>query len=317
MTLTAPATIFHRETNRAPPYALADLTPETLRQIAAAKGYDAAVDHLDAALRATPPHADFIREIEAACGTLPASRKIALAVVPGAFYREYRQTGADGGRFVGMVRGLNVQTEIIPTKSVGTLQENGRIITQWLAQRCAPADEALILVSFSKGSADVKTALRDVQNHAAFAGVRAWLSVGGILHGTPLIAWLQARPLRYFLIRQYLRLRRIAPRVLEEMSHGPGTLLDSPTLLPASLPLIHLVTLPKASDLSMSLARRAFNRILPLGPNDAGGLLLGDLHRFPGVIYPVRDTDHYMRNNSNLPELLRRILRAAANGPGA
>ena len=82
-------------------------------------------------------HADFIREIEAACGTLPASRKVRLAVVPGAFYREYRQTGApDGGRFVGMVRGLNVQTEIaFPPSRWEPFKENGRIITQWLAQR--------------------------------------------------------------------------------------------------------------------------------------------------------------------------------------
>jgi len=101
--------------------------------------------------------------------------------------------------------------------------------------------------------------------------------------------------------------------LLEEMAHGPGTPLDGPTLLPTSLKLIHLVALPKASDVKMPLARRAFERLLPLGPNDAGGLLLGDLCRFTWAIYPVRDTDHYMRHCHRLPELLQRILIAATN----
>ena len=48
-----------------------------------------------------------------------------------------------------------------------------------------------------------------------------------------------------------------------------------------------------------------------LGPND-GAILLYDTLRAPGVVYPVRGADHYMRPRFRVEPLCRGLLRYAA-----
>jgi hypothetical protein len=290
------------------------MDPEKLRHLVATIGYDRTLALLYQTIRNTPAHGAFINEVDAIPDApCPSHQKTTLIIVPGALYKEYPETGADGKRFVSIVQALGIRCHTIPVKSLGSLAQNARIITDWLAAHPAAPDRRRILVSFSKGSADLKTALQHPANHPPFRNIRAWLSVGGILHGTPLIAWLNARPLRHFFIRQLLRLRGIDPRPLQDLAHGPNTSLAAPLVLPPWLPLFHLVTLPTANDLSIPLAQRAFHRLLPLGPNDAGGFLLGDLHNLPGLIYPLQHTDHYLRNCQDLPTLLSRLLLVISN----
>ncbi len=95
---------------------------------------------------------------------------------------------------------------------------------------------------------------------------------------------------------------------LTELRHGPGTPLAFNPPVPKSMRVVNVVSFPLAHHLSSPLARRAFNRLAPLGPNDAGGIMLGDLHNFPGVIYPVWGADHYLTPD-RIDDLIRRILQ--------
>ncbi len=292
---------------------LAELDAPRLCHLAQTRGYHAALAMLYEALRTTEPHADFIRQIDAAgAEPLPAAlHDFTIAIVPGALYKQYPGTGGDGRRFTAILRTLGLSSHIIPIKSLGTLNENAAIITAWLAAR---PGEKILLVSFSKGSADIKTALQNSANLPAFHNVATWFSVGGILNGTPLITWLRRRRLRYFLIRLLLRFRHhVDPRILEEFDHGPAFRLARPLTLPPRLQLIHLVALPTATDLSSPLARRAFHRLLPWGLNDAGGLLLSDLFTFPGLIYPLLNADHYFRDVPGIEQIIAGMLAFAVH----
>ena len=124
------------------------------------------------------------------------TRPSLIAVVPGAFYRESPQTGADGDDIRLAAAKLGIPCEVIPLRSFGNLTENSQIIREWLASR---RETSIVLVSLSKGGAEVKHGL--AQAPAAFDGVTAWINLSGILERSPLAEWLLNQRLRSLVIR--------------------------------------------------------------------------------------------------------------------
>jgi len=296
---------------------LAELNVETLRRLASSPlGYEGTVQLLHQTLRSTAPHAEFIRQVESCTqdDLQTLQERVGLVViVPGAGYREAPWTGADGSRVIQICRAAGLATETIPIRSIGALEDNAGIICDWLARRKEPR---MTLISSSKGSADIKVALAKTSNHSCFRQVRAWLSLGGIMFGSPLVAWLQKSPVRHFILRQWMRFHGSDPAVLATLGHGAGGVLDGPAIVPPWMRVVHLVAMPMPWDITWPLARRGFARVRPYGPNDAGGLLLGDLVRFPGSIFPLLHRDHYLRTCEELPLLLQKLLFCAAAGAG-
>lgn len=300
---------------------LDDLAPEVVREIAARQGLDfatallydrvlnsarhgptiAAIDNVEngnaAGRNSTAPIAGNCSSEAAAT---PSSDGL-IGVVPGAFYLESPDSGADGNRFLPELRRLGRRCEVIHTESFGSPATNANLILSWLA---AHRNEQVVLVSLSKGGADVKHALaqdnayNSVQTNVAgtrFANVAAWINVSGILDGSPLVRWLVDRPWRAWLVRAMFRWQGYRFSVLRELEHGRGSPLDFPLRLPAHLRALHVVGFPSVATLSSNLARRGHRRMASSGPNDAVGIVLADACRWPGVVYPVWGSDHYLR----------------------
>lgn len=304
---------------------LDDLAPEVVREIAARHGLDFATALLYDRVLNSARHGPTIAAIDSAengnaagrnstartagnCNSeAPASPSsdYLVGVVPGAFYVESPESGADGNRFLPELRRLGRRCELIRTESFGSLKANANLLRSWLA---AHRNERVVLVSLSKGGADVKHALAHdaaigsphnstEQNVAGtpFANVAAWINVSGILDGSPLVRWLVDRPWRSWLVRAMFRWQGYRFSVLRELEHGRGTPLDFPLRLPAHLRALHVVGFPSVATLSSKLTRRGHRRMAPSGPNDAVGIVLADACRWPGVVYPVWGSDHYLR----------------------
>jgi hypothetical protein len=62
-----------------------------------------------------------------------------------------------------------------------------------------------------------------------------------------------------------------------------------------------------ARHFSTPFSRFCHRRIAPLGPND-GTVLLTDILRWPGEVYPVWGADHYFRPEGTARALLRAVL---------
>jgi hypothetical protein len=262
-------------------------------------------------VRRSAEHGPFIRRVDA----LPeepglADRKVVLAVAPGAFYREFPHTGADGRPLREAAARVGLRSELIPFYSFGRLADNARILCDWLSAR--PDGERIILVSPSKGGADVKIALTRPEAGRAFRNVAVWVNLSGLLRGTPLAGWLLERRLRTAWVRFLFWLRGYKFAVIRELEYGPGTPLDFDPPLPPHLRVVHVVGFPLVRHLSNALARRCFRRVRPLGPNDGAGILLADVARLPGSVYPLWAADHYLRpDGRDARPLARRVLAAA------
>jgi hypothetical protein len=197
---------------------------------------------------------------------------------------------------------------LVDIRSFGALETNAAIVIDHLLQTKA---SRIVLVSLSKGSADVAVALRHPRADAALARVCGWLSISGITTGTPLAHWLRSHRLRTWGVHLLLWSRGQRFSVIDQLHHDDGP-LASPLSIPPHVRAIHVVGCPIRRHLRHPWATRGYDRIAPQGPTDGGGILLAHLARLPGFIYPVWAADHYLQPEWDIVPFIRNALLHAA-----
>jgi hypothetical protein len=297
----------------------AEVTDQVLQDLAAREGTDFATALLYDRLRRWDPHREFIRRLEAMPDPRPGDFALGatLVIVPGAFHVKFPHTGADGRVVREEAARFGCRSELVPSPDLDRLTEAGRRVCDWLLAR---PPGPVVLVSLSKGGSDVKAALRRPEAAEAFRRVTAWVNLCGILEGTPLANWVLARWWRRLLFRLVFRARGYPFAAVHDLPRRHGGPLDYPLPLPGHVRLISVVGFPLTGHLTNRLARRCFRRAEHLGPNDGAGIVLADVCRLPGVVYPVWGADHYLRPAGADPRaLVRRLLcyLAEPRRPGA
>ncbi|MDB5292931.1 MAG: hypothetical protein JWL69_4172 [Phycisphaerales bacterium] len=286
-----------------------EFTESALRTLATTKGIDLATTVLYDHFRGSSVHSTFIHGVETSEGGHPKDLAPRIIVMPGAFHVEHPGTGANGSRVMELAGALGWPAERIAVPSLAPMDDNAAALAEHLARR--PGRPA-VLVSLSKGSADVCAALKRPNAARELRDVRAWVSLSGIVSGTPLVEWLRLRRLRCLGVRLLLRLRGQRFAALDELRRGPGSPLAAPPMLPSGMRAIHVLAFPLVRYLSNDWARRGHARLSSLGPNDAGGILLADAVNLPGHVYPVWAADHYLRPAWDIQPLLLKVLLEAA-----
>jgi hypothetical protein len=280
------------------------LTVEALQDLAAREGIDFATTLLYERIVRSRDHGPFIQRVVSSGDDEPSTWSPNLALVPGACYREYPQTGADGRRLRDATGQWGWSVETIPIASLGPISQNAQTIGDWL-QDHAMSDA---IVSLSKGGADIKRALDRPGAAERFCNVRLWINLSGIVFGTPAAGWFLRRPIWSLTLRVLCWRHGLAFSVLRELDRNPTGPLAGDLQIPDGLLAVHVVAFPLECHLSSRRARLGHRRLAPMGPNDGGGILLGDLTRLPGLIFPVWGADHYLDPPWDIRPLIRRIL---------
>ena len=242
--------------------------------------------------------------------TAPLRDAVLVGIVPGAFYREHKNTGADGARVMSILRQVGFRAEVVPVRSFGRVEENAAIIRDWLRRQ---EGRRVALIALSKGAADCKTALRS--GGAEWDRVAAWINLSGLVQGTPLIAWLRRQPLRMIGVRLLLWIRKQSFAAADDLLYGDDTPLAPWPELPPTLRLVHVIAFPLRRHLRHRWAFRAYERLAPLGPNDGGGILLKDMALLPGIVCPVWGVDHYLEPAWDITLFLRHVILASLAAP--
>jgi hypothetical protein len=181
-----------------------------------------------------------------------------------------------------------MRSELLPVASTGTARENGQRIAERLA--ACRDDEPVVLVSLSKGAADLRIALERLGRRPA--GARVWLQICGLPRGSAYADIALESHVTRAMMGAYLSWHGAGLDVVEELraSRGP---LARPFEAPDGLYVINILGFPRQHDMRWA-ARRRSRALAPFGPND-GATLLRDAIVTPGVVYPVRGADHYFR----------------------
>lgn len=288
-----------------------EVSTEQLQAITRQHGIELATAWWCEAIRSAPEHQELLRAVEAiaaAATPAPSTETPTILLIRGAFYGEHNNTGADGERFVKIATEMGWRVELVQIESFGRLETNAAIILDHLQQTRA---SRIVLVSLSKGSADIATAMKDPRASAAMERVCGWVSLSGTITGTPLVKWLRSHLLRTVGVHLLLWSRGQRFAVVDQLRHGDGPLAQPPGL-PSHIRTIHVIGFPTRRHLRHPWASRGYERVAPLGPTDGGGILLSDLARWPGVVYPVWGADHYLHPDWDFEPLIRNILLHAA-----
>lgn len=232
-----------------------------------------------------------------------------LVVVPGAFHEEHPEAGGDGRAVRTAAQQYGWEYERIPTASLGTLDQNATTIINWLELRCRP----VVLVSLSKGTSDVTTAL--VQRPDLASKVTAWISVSGILVGTQMSDWLldrkRLRPVLWIMKwKHQAEIQAVRDLRAGKNARLPTTharLRDPPLL---GIPKYHFAGFPLRRHLSGFRARLWHRRFRQQGPNDSV-VLLEDLLEASGTVIPVWGADHYLKTSWDSSGALAAIYASA------
>ncbi|MGE3807182.1 MAG: hypothetical protein AB7K24_21170, partial [Gemmataceae bacterium] len=126
--------------------------------------------------------------------------------------------------------------------------------------------------------------------------------------GTALAGRLLLNPLRRWAIRCMCWLRGLPFDLIATLERDARAVLAPPP----HMRVFHLVGLPLVQHLSSRRSRRVQRRLAPLGPNDGGGFLLGDVARLTGTIVPVWGADHYFQPADRFDPLIARLLAFVA-----
>lgn len=286
-----------------------DLTPEVLRRITANKGIDFATGLCFDRITQSSEHGAFIRETNA-CLESPQKTgcqlDASLIIVPGLSYEEHPEVGGDGRMVREEAERLGLRTSMIPTRSLGKPTQNAEIICDWLIRH---SRSPVVLVSLSKGATDVKMALAHRKAEAAFRHVIAWINVGGLLSGSPMVGWMLDRWWATCLGRTSFWAHQRDYELVREVDPRSGGQLDFALNVPDHMNCIHVAAFPLKRHVLNPRARLWHRRLAPEGPND-GMMMLSDLCGVPGHIYPVWGVDHYMEDLRALQRLIPVLIQS-------
>ena len=291
----------------------ADLDTPALQHLTAEHGVDFATALLYDRIGRCPDHAAFIRAVESLeldLDQLPRLRGTAL-IVPAPFYRELPEFGGDGRLVSEIAEALGLRAEVARVPSVGSVSAAAAIVHKAILAHASAGHGPLVVVSMSKGGADVRAAL---ETGLPTADIAAWVQVCGLVRGSPLASRaLNAAWPRRLLLDGFLRLAGGRLESLQDLSQESGALLAGEFAAPPGLLVINVVGFPLAAHLAGTTRRRHATLARLGGPND-GATLLRDAIVEPGLIYPVWSADHYLRVPHAAEVIYRLFLYLAQRG---
>ena len=167
-----------------------------------------------------------------------------------------------------------------------------RIIADDIA-RLSRQGRPIVLISASKGGAEAALALgRELPSQQSRAVV-AWLSIGGLLRGSPYADWAWKWPRKWVASIVY-RQRRLDPRVIPNLRTQVRRAVFEGLAFPEHILLLQYVGTPLSGHIKKDVRKR-YKIIRKIGPNDGLTLLLDEVISGSGVITDI-GLDHYYRD---------------------
>ena len=262
---------------------------EVLRAVCDERGTNLATALLYQYLNLHKQHGAFIKNVKQQ--NVNQSKEytpIHMVVVPGMFASRNPELGGDGAVLTSIASAMGFSVSKAPTNDLASISENAGVLHEYLQSL---SYDNLWLVSISRGSADVRYMLTHYDTSDYEYRLRHWVSVSGIVAGSPLIEGLSQRPVFTAFVKAVSKLQGISTNLAQELDreHPHWSIPHSNP----SFSITHVMPVPMDWHLTSPVLSR-YSKIRHLGPTD-GLSLLADTLKGPGNIYPIWGADHMLR----------------------
>jgi len=222
----------------------------------------------------------------------PDLRAYKILFIPGFHYLSDPASGADFSNQRVLMRELSLKVELAATEEDGTIEENAEIIARIVRyeSRC---HSKLLVVSTSKGGAEIALALGNMLRPDETTSVKAWLSVGGLIRGTLLADRIMTWP-KSWIARIIFWFEKIDFRSLPGLTTGVSRARMNSIRLPPGIFVVQYVAAPLSGDIAEDVRSR-YNYLRKYGPNDGLTLLADELVPHANTIVEL-GYDHFYRD---------------------
>jgi hypothetical protein len=219
-------------------------------------------------------------------------REYKFLFIPGFHYLTDKNSGADFANQRQLMRQLGVDAQLVRTEEDGTIEENAEIIARVIRAE-SRSQAKLVLVSTSKGGPETALALGRILLPVETNSVKAWLSVGGLIRGTPLADRVESWPASW-IARIIFSLQRTDFRSVPGLTTAASRARMNGIRLPPSILIVQFVGTPLSGDIAEDVRGR-YSYLRKFGPNDGLTLLADEL--MPGGITVIEPgVDHFYRD---------------------
>jgi hypothetical protein len=210
--------------------------------------------------------------------------------VPGWFYVKHGSTtGGDFRAERKLFDRLGVPNRLIAVDENGPVEENSVVVAR--AIREASKEHRVLLVSASKSGPEVAQALGRELSHAESAKVVGWVSIGGVLRGSP-FADRMLRPAVCWAVQLKLALEGFDMEGAKSLSTARAGRAFDALSLPPHVRTVSFVPTPLSGHIT-DRADSSYKCMKQLGPND-GLVMLTDQLIPNGTPLVIPGVDHFL-----------------------
>lgn len=235
-----------------------------------------------------------------------SSGEYLVMLAPGLDYRENgKVTGADLKGPMDLLRQRGVRVHFIEIPPMGTVEENASMIAE--AIRAQPKKKILIGGPSSAGPA-IHLALAKLLSPSESAPVAAWVSLGGVIKGSPVLDWVDSG-IRYPAWRLALWFKGWKQETFKSLRADVSRERAASLKVPDHIKVISYVGLSLSGDIS-KFAKDKYCIMHSEGPNDGLALL-------PDMVVPNSYTiiapasDHFFAEDPLINEKTIALLKTA------
>jgi hypothetical protein len=225
-----------------------------------------------------------------------------VAFVPGLDYNDT----TNGGNFARQRRLLNasgIQNELILTDDWGLTDDNAVTVAMRLNE-LSKYHSKIIVVSASKGGLETAVALGKILKPEETKSIKAWVSVGGILNGSPVADTYLCWPKCWI---AEIGLLTVGQKIslVQDLSYKKRAAEFSEFNFPDNIKRVHFVGAPLSTQIHKRI-KDNYCSIKKFGPND-GITPLADEVSDKGLIISELGFDHYYKH----PEIDKKTIALA------
>ena len=215
--------------------------------------------------------------------------------IPGFAYKEDPTTGADLARQRELLTSYGVPNKLIETEEYGLVDDNAQVIANTIA-KISKTHNDVVLVSASKGGLETAIALGKILDDEQTKNVSAWVSVGGILRGSPIADRYLKGPNRLF-AGFMLWTKGHKMEVVKDISHAMRSQTYNDLKFPKHIQKIHFVGVPLTAQVHKRIKGRYCAIQKKYGPND-GLTTIPDALTPGGIVVSELGLDHYFKDDA-------------------